>query len=48
MYKGIKLHIMSNQEKRVREIVLKAMGQAISKTVAVAEIMKVGSTSPLT
>nr|CAD1822511.1 unnamed protein product [Ananas comosus var. bracteatus] len=28
------------QEKRVREIVLKAMGQAISKTVAVAEIMK--------
>lgn len=31
------------QEKRVREIVLKAMGQAISKTVAIAEIIKVGS-----
>lgn len=28
------------QEKRVREIVLKAMGQAISKTVAIAEIIK--------
>ncbi|GER41142.1 alba DNA/RNA-binding protein [Striga asiatica] len=28
-------------ERRVREIVLKAMGQAISKTVAVAEIVKV-------
>ncbi|KAK4768515.1 hypothetical protein SAY87_003656 [Trapa incisa] len=28
------------QEKHVREIVLKAMGQAISKTVAVAEIIK--------
>ncbi|CAA0825727.1 Alba DNA/RNA-binding protein [Striga hermonthica] len=28
------------QERRVREIVLKAMGQAISKTVAVAEIVK--------
>ncbi|XP_019708582.1 uncharacterized protein [Elaeis guineensis] len=28
------------QEKRVREIVLKAMGQAISKAVAVAEIIK--------
>ncbi|KAJ7950373.1 Ribonuclease P protein subunit p25-like protein [Quillaja saponaria] len=28
------------QEKRVREIVLKAMGQAISKTVAIAEILK--------
>jgi hypothetical protein len=26
----------------VREIVLKAMGQAISKTVAIAEILKVG------
>lgn len=31
------------QEKRVREIVLKAMGQAISKTVAIAEIIKVDS-----
>lgn len=30
------------QEKRVKEIVLKAMGQAISKTVAIAEIIKVG------
>lgn len=29
------------QEKRVREIVLKAMGQAISKAVAIAEILKV-------
>lgn len=29
------------QEKRVKEIVLKAMGQAISKTVAIAEIIKV-------
>ncbi|XP_022159844.1 ribonuclease P protein subunit p25-like protein [Momordica charantia] len=28
------------QEKRVREIVLKAMGQAISKAVAIAEILK--------
>ncbi|CAN6486269.1 unnamed protein product [Victoria cruziana] len=28
------------QEKRVKEIVLKAMGQAISKTVAIAEIIK--------
>ncbi|OAY80838.1 Ribonuclease P protein subunit p25-like protein [Ananas comosus] len=28
------------QDKRVREIVLKAMGQAISKTVAIAEIIK--------
>ncbi|KAL2236368.1 glycine-rich RNA-binding protein 8-like [Sesamum indicum] len=28
------------QERRVREIVLKAMGQAISKTVAIAEIIK--------
>jgi len=30
------------QEKKVKEIVLKAMGQAISKTVAIAEIIKVG------
>lgn len=30
------------QEKRVPEVVLKAMGQAISKTVAIAEIIKVG------
>jgi hypothetical protein len=30
------------QEKRVKEIVLKAMGQAISKTVAITEIIKVG------
>ena len=29
------------QEKCVREIVLKAMGQAISKAVAIAEILKV-------
>ncbi|KAE9617859.1 putative DNA/RNA-binding protein Alba [Lupinus albus] len=28
------------QEKNAREIVLKAMGQAISKTVAIAEILK--------
>ncbi|TXG63981.1 hypothetical protein EZV62_010975 [Acer yangbiense] len=28
------------QEKRVKEIVLKAMGQAINKTVAIAEIIK--------
>uniref|UniRef100_A0A8R7Q8E1 DNA/RNA-binding protein Alba-like domain-containing protein n=1 Tax=Triticum urartu TaxID=4572 RepID=A0A8R7Q8E1_TRIUA len=28
------------QEKRVKEIVLKAMGQAISKTVAITEIIK--------
>ncbi|XP_039120695.1 LOW QUALITY PROTEIN: ribonuclease P protein subunit p25-like protein [Dioscorea cayenensis subsp. rotundata] len=28
------------QEKRIGEIVLKAMGQAISKTVAIAEILK--------
>jgi DNA-binding protein len=31
----------STQEKRVKEIVLKAMGQAISKTVAITEIIKV-------
>lgn len=30
------------QEKQAREVVLKAMGQAISKTVAIAEIIKVG------
>lgn len=35
------------KENRVREIVLKAMGQAISKTVAIAEIIKVGADSPL-
>ena len=35
--------LFSIQEKRVREIVLKAMGQAISKTVAIAEIIKVGA-----
>jgi DNA-binding protein len=29
------------QEKHTKEIVLKAMGQAISKTVAIAEILKV-------
>lgn len=29
------------QDKRVKEIVLKAMGQAISKAVAIAEILKV-------
>jgi DNA-binding protein len=29
------------QEKHAKEIVLKAMGQAISKTVAIAEILKV-------
>lgn len=29
------------QEKNAKEIVLKAMGQAISKTVAIAEILKV-------
>lgn len=29
------------QEKHASEIVLKAMGQAISKTVAIAEILKV-------
>lgn len=29
------------KERRMREIVLKAMGQAISKTVAITEIMKV-------
>jgi DNA-binding protein len=32
----------SKQEKGVKEIVLKAMGQAISKTVAITEIIKVG------
>lgn len=32
---------MPIQEKKVNEIVLKAMGQAISKTVAIAEIIKV-------
>lgn len=30
-----------NQDRRIKEIVLKAMGQAISKSVAVAEIIKV-------
>jgi DNA-binding protein len=30
----------------VKEIVLKAMGQAISKTVAIAEIIKVGLPIP--
>lgn len=34
------------KEKRVREIILKAMGQAISKTVAIAEIIKVGAHMP--
>ncbi|KAH0450503.1 hypothetical protein IEQ34_021195 [Dendrobium chrysotoxum] len=34
---NIKFH---NQEKRVREIMLKAMGQAINKAVALAEILK--------
>lgn len=29
------------QEKNAKEIVLKAMGQAINKTVAIAEILKV-------
>lgn len=29
------------QEKSVKDIVLKAMGQAISKTVAISEILKV-------
>lgn len=29
------------QEKQAKEIVLKAMGQAISKTVAISEILKV-------
>nr|CAB3498298.1 unnamed protein product [Digitaria exilis] len=33
------------QERRVKEIVLKAMGQAISKSVAVAEIIKAGDDS---
>ena len=33
--------MMLDQEKRVREIVLRAMGPAISKAVAVAEIIKV-------
>lgn len=33
------LHLI--QEKHAREIVFKAMGQAISKTVAIAEILKV-------
>ncbi|KAG7011318.1 hypothetical protein SDJN02_26222 [Cucurbita argyrosperma subsp. argyrosperma] len=33
------------QDKRVREIVLKAMGQAISKTVSIAEILKCGDDS---
>lgn len=31
------------QERRVKEIVLKAMGQAINKTVAIAEILKVAT-----
>lgn len=35
------------QEKKVNEIVLKAMGQAISKTVAIAEIIKVQITAIL-
>lgn len=33
---------MYMKERGEKEIVLKAMGQAISKTVAVAEIIKVG------
>lgn len=38
------INLLANiQEKQVGEIVLKAMGQAISKTVAIAEIIKVGS-----
>lgn len=32
---------MAIQERSGKEIVLKAMGQAISKTVAIAEIIKV-------
>ena len=35
-----------NQERRIKEIVLKAMGQAISKSVAVTEIIKVILFSP--
>jgi hypothetical protein len=30
-----------NQDRKIKEIVLKAMGQAISKSVAVTEIIKV-------
>jgi len=33
--------LLYNQERRIKEIVLKAMGQAINKSVAVAEIIKV-------
>ncbi|MQM16616.1 hypothetical protein Taro_049574 [Colocasia esculenta] len=35
--------IVTLVEKRMREIMLKAMGQAISKTVAIAEVIKVPS-----
>jgi DNA-binding protein len=35
------LYLYFIQEKHAKEIVLKAMGQAISKTVAIAEILKV-------
>lgn len=35
------MNVFFFQEKGVREVVLKAMGQAISKTVAIAEIIKV-------
>lgn len=34
------------KEKHMREIVLKAMGQAISKTVTIAEKIKVSALSP--
>lgn len=37
----IVLEFFCFQEKNVKDIVLKAMGQAISKTVAISEILKV-------
>lgn len=41
MYKYPHINYFSMKERREKEIVLKAMGQAISKTVAIAEIIKV-------
>lgn len=42
-YCGVTCCIFAMKDKSLREIVLKAMGQAISKSVAIAEIIKVGA-----
>lgn len=42
-YCGVTCCMFAMKDKSLREIVLKAMGQAISKSVAIAEIIKVGA-----